>query len=63
MLSVPMHRVSPSIDIMCLRAGVGAGAEAGTEGEEEECFNGLLARGGRREMFKSNPLKPYTWSS
>ena len=57
MLSVSIHRDSPPSDIICL------GAEAGERFEHEECFRGRFTRGGRRDMFKSNPLNPYTWSS
>lgn len=43
-------------------AGVGAreGLRAGAGLEQGDCFSGRLALGGRREMFKSNPLRPYT---
>ena len=59
-----IHLVSSSNAIMSrgARAEVGAreGLWAGAGLEHGDCFRGRLALGGRREMFKSNPLKPYT---
>ena len=60
MLSVSIHLVSPSNAIMSLGAGARAGLRAGAGFERWDCFSGRFALGGRREMFKSNPLSPYT---
>ena len=61
MPSLSIHRdiPIPSRDIICLGAGVGAD----TGVEHRECLTGRLPRGGTRDMFKSKPLRPYTWSS
>lgn len=65
MPSLSIHRdipiPIPSKDIICLGAGVGA--DAGVGFEHRECLTDRLPRGGTRDMFKSKPHRPYTWSS